>query len=182
MVTEKTLLTAEQFLDRPDDGCRYELLDGELHQMTPPSGRHGTIQGRIVRLLGNYVEEQNLDFWVGGESGVILRRNPDRVRAPDVYVIDRARLPNGEMPDGFLPVVPDLIVKIVSPTDRATDIQEKVQEWRDAGARLVVVVYPRTRSLLVYRGESVQQCQASDEFSADPVLPGFRSPVARFFE
>ncbi len=183
MVIEKKPVTAEELLQLPDNGLRYELIAGELREMTPPGGPHGLIQARIARLFANFVEEQGLGYLVGVESGVILRRHPDTVRSPDVYVIARERLPAGTLADGYLQVVPNLIVEIVSPGDRASDVQEKAQDWLDAGARLVLVVYPRSRTVFAWRGsDSIRQYRPGEELDAEPVLPGFRCPVARLFD
>ena len=70
MVT-KTLLTGEDLLHMPDDGKRYELIRGELIEMTPPGETHGVLASRIDRLLGEFVEEHDLGT-VGVESGFYL--------------------------------------------------------------------------------------------------------------
>lgn len=183
MTTEKTRLTAEQFSEFPGDGChRYELLDGEVVEMTPPGGRHGGVAARITLRLGAYIETEELDFEVTTELGVILQRRPDRVRAPDACVIARSRLPNGELPDAYLETVPDLIIEVVSPNDRAAEVQEKVEEWLHGGARLVWICHPSTRTFYAYRGLSdVRVFRAGDTLDADPVLPGFAVQVERLF-
>lgn len=182
MVVEKKLLTAEDLFRLPDEGRRYELLDGELHEMTPPGGEHGLIQARLPQQLLNLVEERGLDVLVGGEVGVVLARDPDRVRAPDVFLITRDRLPGGQMPSGYLEVIPDLIVEIISPNDSASDVHDKIQEWLRAGAQLVWAIYPRSRSVVVHRraGEA-RVYRDADSLDADPVLSGFILPVARIF-
>ncbi|HEX2173161.1 MAG TPA: Uma2 family endonuclease [Dehalococcoidia bacterium] len=82
MVTEKTLLTAEDLYQLANGGCRYELHQGELGEMTPPGGPHGTIQLRIGRLLGNFVEDEGLNFIVGVESGSSCSADPITFSAP----------------------------------------------------------------------------------------------------
>lgn len=182
MRTEATLLTAEQLFDLPDNGCRYELLDGELVEMTPPGGEHSGAEAQVIRFLLNCIDEEGLPYVVGGEVGVILRRDPDRVRAPDVYAIARDRLPGGRLPATYLEVVPDLIVEVVSPNDRASEVQDKVEEWLRAGARLVWVMYPRSRTVIAYRGLSdVRVYREEDLLDAEPVLPGFACLVGRLF-
>ena len=184
MTTDKTLLTAEQLFALPDDGChRYELLDGELVEMTPPGGEHSGIASQVIRFLLNFIEDQHLEYLVGSEVGVVLQRSPDRVRAPDAYVIARDRLPSGRLPTSYLEVVPDLIVEVVSPHDRAGEVQDKAEEWLPAGARLVWVIYPKTRSVIAQRGLSeIRIYREEDRLDAEPVLPGFTCPVGRLFD
>lgn len=182
MVVEKKLLTAEELSRLPDDGSRYELLDGELVEMTPPGGEHGLIQVRLPHRLLTLTEERGLDVLVGGEVGVVLARHPDRVRAPDVFLIIRDRLPEGRMPSGYLDIVPDLIVEIISPSDSASDVHEKIQEWLAAGARLVWALYPSSRSVVVHRGTGeARTFREGDTLNADPVLSGIALPVADIF-
>lgn len=122
------------------------------------------------------------DYEIGNETGVRLRRNPDRVRAPDAYLIMRNRLPRGRSITGYLEVVPDWIVEVVSPNDRASEVQDKVQEWLHAGARLVWVLYPKTRTLLAHRGRrDVVVFESHEEADGAPVLPDFRCRVDALF-
>src|SRR5487761_1855071 len=152
MTTEKTLSTAEDLLKLPDDGKLYELLDGELVEMSPPGGTLGKAMAKISQLLLNHVEGPGLGEVLCGDPGIILLRYPDRVRAPDVCFIARERVPAGGISAKYLEVVPDFVIEIVSPDDRASEVQEKIEEWLRAGARLVWAVYPQTRSVVAYRG------------------------------
>ena len=182
MLTRQTLLTADDLLKLPDDGYRYELIDGELVQMAPPGGEHGGVVAAATSILFVYVQAIDLGWVLGGDPGVILRRNPDRVRAPDVCFIARNRLPEGRLPTGYLEIVPDFIIEIVSPSDRAVDVQAKIEEWLRAGARLVWAVYPSTRSVVAYRSQTeIRIYSEGDILDGEPVLPGFTCPVARLF-
>jgi Uma2 family endonuclease len=182
MTTEKTLLTAEQLFGLPEDGRRYELLDGVLVEMAPPGGEHSGIASAVNFHLRTFIEARQLDYLVGSEVGVVLQRNPDRVRAPDVYAIARNRLPGRRLPKAYLEVVPDLIVEVISPHDRAAELEEKLEDWLRAGARLVWVVYPRTRSILAHHGLSdVRVFREGDLLDAEPVLPDFACSVERLF-
>ncbi|HEX2171617.1 MAG TPA: Uma2 family endonuclease [Dehalococcoidia bacterium] len=183
MTTEKTRLTAEQFFDLAGDGSRrYELLDGDVIEMTPPGGQHSGVTLQVAYPLMRFVEDERLNFYVGAEVGVILRRDPDRVRAPDLYLIARDRLPGGELPDAYLQAVPDLIVEVVSPHDRAAELEEKVEEWLRAGARLVWVCHPSTRTVHAHRGlADVRVYRMGEVLDAEPVLAGFAVPIERLF-
>ncbi|MBI4498633.1 MAG: Uma2 family endonuclease [Chloroflexi bacterium] len=182
MASTKTLLTAEDLLRLPEDECRYELLDGELVTMAPTGAEHGRIAARVAYRLLMHVEAHNGGAVLTNDPGIILRRNPDRVRAPDVCFIARERIPAGGLPQGYLETVPDLIVEVVSPNDTAVDVQQKVEEWLQAGARLVWVVYPGTRSVVVYQSlTQVRVYKEGDTLDGAPVWSDFACPVASLF-
>lgn len=182
MTTPKALWTAEQLFELADDGRKSELLDGELVEVTPPGGEHSGVAAEIIFHLRGYLGAGNLPYLVGSEAGVVLARNPDRVRAPDVYLIRRDRLPGGKRPTSYLESVPDLIVEVVSPNDRALEIQDKVEEWLRGGAQLVWVAYPRSRTVYAHRGlDDVQVYRPGDHLDAEPVLPSFSVAVEDLF-
>lgn len=182
MAIAKALMTAEELLKLPDDGRRYELLDGELVEMAPAGWEHGRVAARAAHRLLGHVEAQQLGEVVSGDPGIILRRNPDRVRAPDVCFVARDRLPREGVLKGYVDIVPDLVVEVISPNDTAAEVQQKIEEWLSAGARLVWAMYPDTRSVVAYRGlADVRVYTESDTLDAAPVLPDFTCPVASLF-
>ncbi len=182
MTTDKKLLTAEDLFQLPDDGYRYELLDGELAKKPLRGAIYGAVLAMISSVISTHVEACGLGTVLAGSPGVILRRNPDRVRAPDVCFIAHHRLPAEGLPRGYLEVVPDLIVEVISPSDRATEVQEKIEEWLRAGAQLVWAVYPDTRSVVAYQSQAaIRVYTEADILDGEPVLPGFTCPVARLF-
>lgn len=182
MQNPKTLLTAEDLLNMPDDGKRYELLDGELVEMAPTNGRHGGIEGRFIQHFNNYLDDIGGGEAMSGVPGVILHRNPDRVRCPDVMLYVQGRVPSAEEQDSFLVTIPDLVVEVISPSDRAGQVHEKVAEWLDAGVRLVLAVYPRSQTIVAHRSRSDNAVYTVDDIlDVTPVLPDFAVPVAVFF-
>jgi len=180
MTVEKRLVTAEDLLCLPTD-MRCELLDGEVVELSPAGGRHNDVMGVLTALLWTYVKTARLGKVLPGDTGIILRRNPDRVRAPDICFIAQDRLPADGVPEGFLEIVPDLIVEIVSPSDRARDVQQKTDEWLRAGARLVWTIYPETRTVVAQTATGTQSYREHDTLTAVPVLPDFTVPVAMLF-
>ena len=142
MRTRKTLLTAEELICLPTADRRYELVKGELFEMPPAGGRHGSVAMRIGSLLDTHVLANQSGYVFAAETGFILRRDPDTVRAPDASFVAKDRLPMGELPTGYVDVAPDLAVEVVSPSDRETEVLDKVEEWLQAGSRLVWVLYP----------------------------------------
>ena len=178
------LMTAEELLRLPTGmGECYELVAGVL-KTTPANGMcHGAIAANIGCLLHEAVSSSRLGDTVGAGTGFILSRNPDTVRAPDAAFVAAARLPAGDLPEGFFPGAPDLAVEIISPSEGATDVQRKVSEYFGAGARLVWIVYPDMRQVVVFR--SARQSvvlTADDTLDGGELLPGFACPVAELFE
>lgn len=115
-----------------------ELIDGRIIPMSPTGGEHGRLESELAALLREHVRQRRLGWVLAGEAGIYTRRNPDRVRGMDVAFISAARLPR--LPAGFLTVAPELVVEIVSPTDRWSDVQAKVEEYLAIGVDVVWVV------------------------------------------
>ena len=178
----KTLFTAEELTCLPADGRRLELVKGKLYEMAPAGGRHGRVAMRIGTLLNAYVESTGLGQVFAAETGFILQRNPDTVRAPDAAFVAQGRMPPGETPDGYLALAPDLAVEVISPTDRPRDIREKVADWLNAGTRLVWVIYPSSRTVAVHRPPgTVEELEEADTLDGADVVPGFTCVLGELF-
>jgi Uma2 family endonuclease len=109
-------------------------------------------------------------------------RGPDLVRAPDVGLVRRSRIPPGGPPDGFWPLAPDLAVEVLSPGDSASNVHRKVREYLRHGTRLVWIVDPANRTVTVHRRrQSARVLEAGEVLSGERVVPGFRCPVAAIF-
>jgi len=168
--------TAEQ-LERAGDIGRCELIRGELIMMLPPGGRHGQLSNTLAFQLTLFVEKTGKGV-VLGETGFVLTRDPDTVRAPDVAYLMAGR----EIVDGFIEGAPDLAVEVVSPSDRPGYVREKVAEWLEAGAGAVWVVNPRERTVAVHvAGREPRLVEEDETLFGDPVLPGFELPLGRLF-
>src|SRR5712692_6764484 len=152
MTAEKTLYTIDDLYHLPDDGRRYELLDGELVEMAPANLHHGDLMLTIGSLIRAHVRPRRLGWVVVGDPGIVLGRDPDRVRAPDVAFFSRNRFAVGPLPATFSDVVPDLVVEIISPSDRVSAVRQKTEDWLRAGVRLVLNVDPKNRTVEVARG------------------------------
>ena len=100
MRVKKTTLTAEELLRLSTRDRTYELVKGELYEMASAGARHGEVAGTILILLGSHVRGNELGRVFAAETGFILRRNPDTVRAPDASFVARGRLFGGESPAG----------------------------------------------------------------------------------
>lgn len=182
MAVSTKLMTADELLMLPDDGKRYELIEGVLNEMSPPGTAHGLTAMRAGAILFNFVHQRDLGEVFAAETGFILSTNPDTVRAPDAALVAAERLPTGDLPAGYLRLAPDLVVEVVSPSDTASELQSKVGTWLDAGCRLVWVVNPATRSITIYRSrEDVRMLGERDVLDGNPVFDGFSAQVRNLF-
>ncbi|MCY4527786.1 MAG: Uma2 family endonuclease [Chloroflexi bacterium] len=181
-MTTRTLVTADELLRMPSDGKRYELIEGKLIELAPAGLRRGEIAATIALLIGNYVRQMGLGSVFVAGPGFFLQRDPDTVRAPDVAFIAKARLSPDGAPAGFSDTIPDLVVEVVSPNDRAGHVQEKIEQWIEHGVKLVWVAYPECRSITVYRSlREAHVHHEGDTLTGDPVIPGFSCSVTEIF-
>jgi Uma2 family endonuclease len=178
------LMTVEEFAELPDDGRPRELVRGEVVYMNVPFPRHGQICTKIIRLLGNHVEERQLGHVVSNDSGVVTEHDPDTVRGADVAYYSYARVPPGPFPQrAYLPVVPEIAIEVRSPFDRWRHIHAKVDEYLTAGVTWVCVAEDPAERIHVYHSDDSPRILEGDaELTFPDVLPDFRVPVRRFFE
>ena len=183
MATTTKLMTAEELLEMPDDGFRYELVRGELVKMAPAGRVHGKRGNRVNYSLSAYVYQNDLGEVYLAESGFHLESDPDHVLAPDIAFVTREREEAFPDEDGFFPGPPDLAVEVVSPNDRLTEVEvaNKVAEWLAAGVRMVVGVNPRNRTVQTHTPDGITQLTEADTLDGGDVVPGWRLPVADIF-
>jgi Uma2 family endonuclease len=180
--TNKLLTAGELEELSAESECRYDLIRGQLLTMAPAGFRHGRIAARIVGRLESYGAPRG---WVAvaAETGFILARNPDTVLGPDAALVRADRLPSEAEQEHYLELVPDVAVEVVSPSDRARDVSDKVMEYLEAGVRQVWLVEPRRRIVTVYEADrSAQVLTDADTIDGDELLPGFSLPVRALFE
>jgi len=182
MLAERILLTAADLQAMPDSGRGYELVKGELQRMAPTSPKHGKIAARLIIRLGTFVEANELGEVYSSETGFTLEVDPDTVRAPDAAFVSADRIPEEDDSDGYWVLAPDLVAEVLSPSDAAGTVLAKVQDYLDAGVRLVWVIDPRSKSVTVYRSlKDVQVFTVREVLSGQDVLPGFSLPVSALF-
>jgi Uma2 family endonuclease len=182
MVTANQLITAEELLRMPDDGFRYELVRGELRKMAPAGHTHGRIAINVTTPLDQHVRAHNLGAVYAAETGFKLASNPDLVRAPDVAFIRQERVEEVGDVEGYWPGAPDLAVEVISPSDTYADVHEKVCDWLDAGTRMVILVMPRKRAVIVYRSlTDIVMLTEHDTLDGRDVVPGWKVPVRDLF-
>jgi Uma2 family endonuclease len=182
MTVGKTLMTAEELI-LPRGLARYELIHGELVESPLSGAMHGQVLSEVAFHLMCFTEPRNLGAVLIGDTGIILARNPDHVRAPDACFISAERVPNDDVPDSYLEFVPDLMIEVISPDDAAAAVQQKTEEWLQAGARVVWTLYPASRSISVSEAAAGTRVYHDGEtLHGEPVLPGFAVAVSAFFD
>jgi Uma2 family endonuclease len=161
---------------------RLALIKGVIVEMSPTGAVHGIVAACLLHLIMSFVREHGLGYVTAAETGFILAEGPPQtVLAPDVGFISKA---HGKPPtEKYYPLPPDLAVEVVSPSDTAKDVRDKVAAFLLAGTRLVWVVYPDSRLVDVYRpGRTSQTFEATHVLDGEDVLPGFTLPVKDIFQ
>jgi Uma2 family endonuclease len=187
MSTSQTkLMTAEELLALPTYGPggdrRYELIRGELKEMSPTKPIHGIVCARVAFRLVGFVEGRDLGEVFGAETGFLVESDPDSVVGADAAFVSRERLAAVESFDKFLPFAPDLAVEVLSPGNTVQEIDEKVALYFAAGSRLVWVINPKRRTAAVYRSPlEVRIVSESDALDGGDVLPGFTLDLSKLF-
>lgn len=182
------LLTADDLLSLPSD-CHYELVDGRLvphymegDPMSPAAPEHGEVAMAIGFRVTSFVRTHELGRTFAAETGFRLRRNPDTVRAPDFAFVARGRITQEMDLSRYLDLAPDLMVEVVSLSDRAGDIVKKVREYLDAGVRLIWVAYPGLKAVTVHHPDASSRTFGDGDLLTDEeVLPGSHCRVADLF-
>ena len=184
MSTQTKPVTAEKLLEMPDDGTRRELVRGGLKKMAPAGNRHGYVAGEVFGELRSYVKANELGRTYAAETGFKIASNPDTVLAPDAAFLSYERLGETGEVGGYWPGAPDLVVEVVSPNDRHSEVLDKVLSWLEAGCRMVLVADPERRTITVYRSREdirILTSAAGDVVDGADIVPGWRLPVAEIF-
>jgi Uma2 family endonuclease len=183
MVVGEKLYTADEFWREFGGKTGVELVKGvPTDRMSPTGTAHMIIAAWLIHLLYTYVDEHDLGIVTASEGGFLLATDPDTVRAPDAGFIAKTRLIE-PTPERFFPGPPDLAVEVVSPNDSASDIRDKVLEFLRAGTRQVWVIYPRSRTIDIFKPVAEPRLlNADDTLDGGDVLAGFSVPVREVFK
>jgi Uma2 family endonuclease len=176
-------LTAAEFLKLPDNGQLMELVKGVVIEMPPPTPRHGEVCMNSGYLVRRFLDDRPTGRVVSNDAAIITERTPDTVRGADIAYYSYERVPQGEMPIGYIDVAPDMVIEVRSPSERWSAILKKVFEYLEAGVTLVCVLDIQTKTAVVCLANQLPRTVAADdELDLSEVLPGFRVPLRRFFE
>lgn len=181
----KKLMTAEEFCDwvhQPEQDDRwFELVRGEVIELPPPIRPHGVVCLRVGYVLGDYTERRGFGYVTCNNAGVILERNPDTVRGPDVALYEDVNT-FAELPSGYGEVPPRLAVEVLSPNDRANQVLRKINDYLRCGVGLVWIIDIEIRTVTVHQpGKSQVELTENQEVTGEDVLPGFRCLIGDFF-
>lgn len=174
--TQERLFTAEEYAALPSDGPLRELIQGRIVDVPPAGTDHSILAIWIATLLNNVVLPRRLGIVTGEQGGYLLSENT--VRAPDAAFMSWGRL---RRQGAYAVGGPDLVVEVVSPGDSAGDLQLKINDYVSAGTRLLWVVYPDTRQIVVHTPEAARTLNQADTLDGGDVLPGFSTPVSAIF-
>ena len=175
------LLSMAEFEKLPEeDAYRIELVRGRMVRSPRPASLHGALTVRLAYRLHEFVESRGRGV-VLADVGVVTSRDPDTVRGPDIAFYAPERIPETSYATSFWGP-PDLAVEITSPSNRVSEMREKVAEYLESGVRCVWVVDLPTRSVSVHgSGGAVRTVTEGGVLEGDDVLPGFRLSLAWFF-
>jgi len=180
--TESKVWTDEEFMALSKDGHRYELVNGKPIDMGNSGMEHGGIGSFLGGLLAIYVRREKLGIVCDSSTAFAL--NNGNKRSPDVSFVDRERLKGLKSPPrGFFQGSPDLAVEILSPSNTVEEIHQKIVEYFENGTRLVWVIHPDERYVLVYHSPEPDRFLRPDNtLDGEDVVPGFSMAVAELFE
>lgn len=174
-------VTIEEFQAFPDDGVRRELVRGEVREMTPASFEHLAVRGRIEFMIQRFVMDRGLGV-VGGEGGFVLGPEGTTVLAPDIVFVRNERVPVGEDRLRFPALAPDLVVEVLSPSNTALEMSDKIAIYLESDVRLVWIVDPVRKSIAAHHPDRTARTFVSGEtIDGGEVLPGFAMAVADAF-
>jgi len=175
----KSPATIDDLLRMPEDGNKYELVDGEI-LVSPAGMRHSKVAAQICYLIKQALERNPAGEVYSADVGIRLPNG--NVRSPDVCFVRKENLPGGESPESYGELVPDLVVEVLSPGDNMREVADKIGEYIQCGVPLIWLVDPRKGTATVFRSlTETRRLLADDMIDADPVLPGFKCMVSQFF-
>jgi len=173
-------LTAENLYDLPLDDVRAELVRGDLVCEPPAGFEHGVRTAGIGYHLQRFVEDHPIGVVCGAETGFVLFRDPDTVRAPDVAFVTRERAERFAEKEKYFEGAPDLAAEVVSPGDSMREVAEKVRDYLAAGTRQVWIIDSKRRSVTVHRPDADPRVLGPDDLlEGGDLLPGFSLRVSR---
>ena len=170
-------LTDEQFfqLCEINEELRFErTARGELIIMPPTGGETSNRNGRLNQQLFNWADVNGTGIAFDSSGGFKLPNGADR--SPDAAWVKQERwdILTPEQKERFIPLCPDFVIELLSPSDSLKVIQEKMQEYRDNGTRLGWLINRKSRQVEIYRlDQEVEVIESPASVSGENVLPGF---------
>jgi Uma2 family endonuclease len=180
MITVNTPMTPEQLLTLPDSKG-LEIVAGKLVE------KHVGIESNeigllIAYLLIDYSRKHRVGRVLGYESGFhCFPHDPSMIRKPDVAFLSYDKAPADKVIGAYSKVAPEIAIEVLSPNDVFKEVSEKVSDYLAAGVNQVWVVNPFRKQVEVHTSAGTKVLSASDELTAEAILPGFRCQVGELF-
>jgi Uma2 family endonuclease len=179
------LMTAEEFWDfvsEPRNRDRhFELEAGEVVKVSRPGEKHCFVCANCVRLLGNYTHERKKGYVCSHDMGLVLDRNPDTVRGPDISLFLDSRKFN-ELEKKWPRRLPKLIVEVMSPNDRMAKMLKRISKFLKKGVLMAWLLDPEDETLTIFMpGKEPIVLERDEDIAGLKLLPDFRCKVADFF-
>lgn len=193
-------MTFADLMAQPEDGCLHELVRGEILHMPPPKTKHGYIEMDLAEVISRYLYDRAVTLgWqksqgraardrlvgrlLGGEAGVrfSLSDDPDQTRGLDLGYLSPEQVARlADVPDDqYIDEMPVLVAKVISPSESADYVNEKVNDYLAGGARIVWLLYPRTRTAVVFRADGTARTLPPEgALDGEDVLPGFAEELS----
>ena len=170
-LTSVELFDAVAFFDyihRPENQGRHlELVRGKVVEMSRPGERHCLVCGNVVWALNNYIRLRRRGRVLSNDPGILVERDPDTVRGPDVALFDDVK-PYDQLNPKYAEGTPTLVVEVLSPNDRVGKVTRRIGEYIRAEIRLIWIIDPEERDVAVHRPG-----HPSEVFEGDQVLVGY---------
>jgi Uma2 family endonuclease len=184
MSVKQKMVTAEELWEMPEGpGKRFELVDGEVIEVSPAGDLHMTIAEIVYKRLDRFVEQHNLGLVRFNGLGYVIKRGPDQVRVPDVSFVAWEGVPEGEPSEWFWEGPPTLAVEVVSQDDLALDFRDRVYDYLEARTQQVWVLWPRTRRVSGFSpNANTREFDPDSTLDGGSLLPGFSVSVGDLFE
>jgi Uma2 family endonuclease len=156
---------------------RFELVDGNLVERNV-GVNSGLVELELASQLLQFCKSHGLGLVWGPSTGIQCFSNRNTVRKPDAFFVRRERIQSGWGAAGFVPVAPDLAVEVISPGDLASEVDRKVNEYLNVGVRLVWIVHPEAKYVVIRRINGTMAILGeADSLDGEDVVPGFRLPL-----
>ncbi|MDP3260082.1 MAG: Uma2 family endonuclease [Thermodesulfovibrionales bacterium] len=145
MLIDKQVFTYNDLTHLPEGN--YEIIDGERRDMTPTGFEHGHFEGKFYEILTRHMKDKG--YAAVGEIGILIAKKPLRLRAADVVYISKEKSP--QRPKGMLEIAPDLIIEIISESNAAWEIMDKVKDYLSIGVERIILIDPLTQTVSLYQ-------------------------------
>ncbi len=181
--SDKKVWTEQELMALPNDGHRYEIVNGALIDMGSAGALHGYVCSLLLAALASYVVPKKLGVIL--DSSTAFKMKNGNWRSPDISFFAKERLQGlTELPTGFLEGAPDLAVEVLSLGNTVEEIHDKLVEYFENGTRLAWIIHPSEHYVLVYRSaqEPDRLLKSIDSFEGEEVIPGFVLPVVNLFQ